>query len=365
MRHPSSALGSWEQLTTGRPAALDESAEAKRVAQLLADLQGCEAALLGTSTLHLFWDFLGMLADEGARFFMDSGLYPIGRWGLERAAARGASVQTFRHYCPSSLRRSLQDAGGPASRPVVVVDGSCMRCGRVAPLTSYLRQMRAVKGLVVVDDTQALGVLGARPTRTMPYGLGGGGSSQWWGVRAKELVLISSLAKGFGAPVAALSSRGDIVEQFATRSETRVHCSPPSQASIRAATNALTANERIGNSRRSQLLSNVRRFRAGTRSAGFTPSPGLFPVQILSFRSSGEARRMTGRLRGMGVQTVLLSVQRPARANIAFLINADHNPIDISSACQALARARQLKLENSAAGESYGSTLSLNQGVRS
>ena len=48
-------------MTQGRPAALEEAPGARALAAALAPLQGCQAATLLPSTLHLFWDMFGML----------------------------------------------------------------------------------------------------------------------------------------------------------------------------------------------------------------------------------------------------------------------------------------------------------------
>src|SRR5262249_58173794 len=105
---------------------------------------------------RLFWDVLGWLADRRFRVHMDAGAYPIARWGMERAAARGAPVIRFRHYDAAQLERSLRNS--MARPPVVVVDGFCPACGRRAPLAEYLQCVRRRRGLLLIDDTQALGI---------------------------------------------------------------------------------------------------------------------------------------------------------------------------------------------------------------
>src|SRR5262245_5072420 len=91
-RHESSSLKPWSQLTTGWPSILGEPPGAEIVAHQLAKLQGCEQAILGTSTLHLFWDLFGILAGERIVIFQDDGAYASAQWGVERAAARGVPV---------------------------------------------------------------------------------------------------------------------------------------------------------------------------------------------------------------------------------------------------------------------------------
>ena len=77
MRHPIGALLPWVQFTTGMPAALGDPPGAGVVAQGLAELVGCEDAVLGPSTLHLVWDLFGMLAGDDVTIYLDSGTYPI------------------------------------------------------------------------------------------------------------------------------------------------------------------------------------------------------------------------------------------------------------------------------------------------
>ena len=80
-RHPHRLLPSWESLTLGKPATLEESALQASVAQELALLQGCERGVLAPSTLHLFWDLFGILSRQQVAIYMDAGVYPIARWG--------------------------------------------------------------------------------------------------------------------------------------------------------------------------------------------------------------------------------------------------------------------------------------------
>ena len=94
-RHSHDALRPWAQLTTGRPAALEPAPEAVALAQDLAQLLGCGRAVLAPSTLHLFWDLFDVLARARIAIYADAGTYPIARYGVERAAAKGVPTSTF------------------------------------------------------------------------------------------------------------------------------------------------------------------------------------------------------------------------------------------------------------------------------
>ena len=277
LRHGSWSLEPWSQLTTGSPAAFAVPTAARAVARELAALQGCAAATLGPSTLHLFWDLGELFAESGAAIYLDSGTYPIGKWGMERAAAHGAQLRRFSHHDPDALWRLLRSESRNR-RPVVVSDGFCPGCGRPAPLEAYLELARRGDGWLVIDDTQALGIFGHSPDGSRPFGEGGGGMARWSRISDPRLVVVASLAKAFGAPLAALSGSVAFVERFEKRSGTRMHCSPPSAAVLSAAARALTINRRRGEILRARLTSLVRHFRASLRAIGIVPTGGVFPV---------------------------------------------------------------------------------------
>ena len=101
-RHAHDALRPWAQLTTGRPAALEPAPEAVALAQDLARLLGCERAVLAPSTLHLFWDLFDVLARDRIAIYTDAGTYPIARYGVERAAAKGVPTSSFLSHDPAA-----------------------------------------------------------------------------------------------------------------------------------------------------------------------------------------------------------------------------------------------------------------------
>ena len=138
-RHAHHTLRSWAQLTTGRPAALEPAPEAERVAQDLAQLLRCERAVLAPSTLHLYWDLFDLLARDHIAIYVDAGTYPIARWGIERAAAKGVRTATFPTHDPAALEYLLYRDRQEGFRPVVVTDGICPETGRTAPLPDYLK----------------------------------------------------------------------------------------------------------------------------------------------------------------------------------------------------------------------------------
>ncbi len=274
MHHAHHSLQPWPALTTGRPAALESPPGAGALAEDLARLIGCERATLGTSTLHIVFDLFEVLSMEGIALFVDTGTYPIVRWGVERMAARGVPITSFPTHDAAALEQVLTQSRRAGLRPVVVTDGLSPATGRPAPLDRYLDLARAHRGWLVVDDTQALGILGAQPAITAPYGRGGRGTAAWHGLRATELIVVCSMAKGFGVPQAVLAGSRGLIEAFESRGACRVHCSPPSAAHLAAAAHALALNRREGDQRRHRLALGVQRFRRRLHAAGLAVSGG-------------------------------------------------------------------------------------------
>lgn len=339
-RHPSRSLRPWAALSGGRPAALAEPPGAAGIARALADLQGCDAATLAASTLHLFWDLFLILAGDGTvAIHVDAAAYPVAAWGVERAAGRGVPVRHFPHHDPVGLRRGAAAGARRGLRPIIVTDGWCPGCGRVAPLDRYLQVARRLGGWVVLDDTQALGVLGAAPGAATPYGQRGGGSARWHGIAGPELIVVASLAKGFGAPLAGLSGAASLVSRFESASQTRVHCSPPSVAALHAAGHAFRLNGRHGDELRLGLARLVRHFRHRLAEADVGVSGGMFPVQTLAACPGLPARVLHERLIARGVQGVLHRPHGADGPRVGFILTARHTRADVDAVVSALRAA--------------------------
>ncbi len=337
LTHDSRSLDPWTQLTTGKPAALSSPPGAERVAADLAQLIGCERAVLAPSTLHLFWDLFGLLSKEPIAIYMDAGLYAVGRWGVERAAARGVPVRSFRHHDPQALDAVLACGRTGTRRPLIVTDGFCPACGTPAPLRAYLECARRYRGQLVIDDTQALGVLGHMPSAHMPYGFGGGGSLRWHRIRGADVMVVSSLAKGFGVPVAVLAGSRECVDGFQVRSDTLVHSSPPSTAVCSAATNALTINRSSGDVLRARLAGRVAKFRKCLAAVGVRPAGAQFPVQTFRFESRRGAEQFHDALLSQNIRSVLVGPRAEHRGGVALIVTARHTADQIEYAAQKIA----------------------------
>jgi 8-amino-7-oxononanoate synthase len=338
LRHPNTSLRPWAQFTTGVPAVLGQPPLARTVAAGLAALVDAERATLSRSTLHAFWDLFLILGEQDMAIYMDASVYPIPRWGIERAACRGVPVRTFRHYDCANLSQRLLEDSGRRLRPLVVADGFCTGCGRLAPIGQYLAQAREFGGIVVLDDTQAIGVFGRSPAAAVSYGSGGGGSLRAKNLSSASFILVSSLAKGFGVPVAMIAGSADQISLFEASSQTMINSSPPSLADLHAAEHALQVNRECGDTFRSRLLTLVRRFRRGLVASGIRVGNSLFPIQSLTLNPAA-ARRLHRSLARLGIHAVLHRPGCRREATLSFLITASHSNSAVDRAVAATAYA--------------------------
>lgn len=332
LSHPSAALPSWDALTLGKPAALQPPPGERTVAAALARLMDCEAACIFPSTLHLFWDLFGVLATAApaphARMVLlvDAAAYPVARWCAGLARALGMPASQFRHAAPAQtemLARRWRRAG---RRPLILADGYSPGDSGPPPLGALADIAARYGGYLLLDDTQALGVLGPD----------GGGSVALHGLRGAPVLVGASLAKGLGAPLAVLAGSAALVGVFERQSLTRVHCSPPSAAALAAAGRALALNRSMGGTLRAALRQRIRWLRGCLAAHGLSSRGGDFPVRRIALPPGCPGTHIHAALAGAGVD-VLLQRERGA-SMLTMMLRADHGQAEIARAAALIAQ---------------------------
>jgi 8-amino-7-oxononanoate synthase len=323
-------------LTLSAPRALATHVDMAALEQALAALVAQPAALIGPSTLHLLVDVLRELALPRGTALFDARSYPLALSALATAHGLGARTLPFRHRDPGALGRALLRCR-PGPR-VVVCDG-LVAPGDPTPLRQYARLCEAAGATLVVDDTQGVGLLGVRPHPGLPYGAGGGGTALHVSCRSRSLVVVASLAKAFGVPLAFVAGPRELVGRLAARADFMWTSSPPDLVSVRAALAALEVNATTGDALRQRLSRNVAEFRAGAK----TVARGSFPVQSWYVACGQRAAAAHRALLARGVWSILHCdpPDAPGRAALRFVVTAAHSEPILARALDAIRVVRR------------------------
>ena len=335
--HSSQEIGRWDNLTTGVPAAIQEHKHASFLANQIAQLQGLERGLIYPSTLHAFTDLFTTWPDsEKFQLFYDSDLYEIGKLGVKLGKLNGIRTSSFPHFNHKELRNKLDLKLEKGKKPIIVTDGFCPLCGKLAPLRQYMDIIKPYDGFLILDDTQALGILGQNPDSVMPYGYYGGGSLKWLNLSNSRIISVSSLVKGFGAPLTIITGAKNCIDNLSERSETRLYSSPPSIVHLMAGVNGIKLNARKGWERRKHLLEMVKYFRF---LLGFTPSSMNdlnFPVQYVDGLSYRNCIRIYQKLALKNIKTNLVRNHNPNDLRLMLIFRSRHTYRDIERLCYML-----------------------------
>jgi glycine C-acetyltransferase len=230
------------------------------------------------------------------------------------------------------LEARLVEAGGTRRR-LIATDGVFSMDGYLAQLDRICELAERHEALVMVDDSHAVGVVGA----------GGRGTPEHHGVAERVDILTGTLGKAIGgASGGYVSGRREIVELL--RQRARPYLFSNSIAPTVAAA-SLCALDLIENSHelRDRLRDNTTHFRSRMADLGFGLLPGEHPIVPVMVGDEVTAGRFSERLVELGVYAVSFSFPVVPRgtARIRTQMCAAHTPADVDFAVERFAAARE------------------------
>jgi len=226
----------------------------------------------------------------------------------------------------ADLERCLEESSG-ARRRLMATEGVFSMDGVVADLTRICDLADAHDALVMVDDSHAVGVLGAH----------GRGTPELREVTGRIDILTGTLGKALGGASGGYTSgRREIVEWLRQRSRPYLFSNslaPMIVATTLAALDLLEASDDL----RDRLRHNSVRFRSALSSAGFVLSGADHPIVPVMLGDARLAGAMAERLLDHGVHVVAFShpVVPQGLARIRTQLSAAHTDDDIDRAVAA------------------------------
>lgn len=231
----------------------------------------------------------------------------------------------------ADLEAKLQEAASARFR-LIATDGVFSMDGSIAPLDRICDLAERYDATVMVDDSHAVGVLGAR----------GRGTHEYRGCMGRVDLLTGTLGKALGGASGGYTSgRKEFIDLLRQRSRPYLFSNTLAPA-IAAA--SLAVLEMLSESTKlcARLMENTRRFRQGMTAAGFTIAPSEHPIVPIMLGDAVLATEMARQLLDEGIYVIGFSypVVPLGKARIRVQVSAAHTPDDLDTAIAAFTRVR-------------------------
>jgi glycine C-acetyltransferase len=237
----------------------------------------------------------------------------------------------YRNRDMADLEEQLR-AAGDARRRLIATDGVFSMDGYLAPLGEICALAERYEAMVMVDDSHAVGFVGAR----------GRGTPELHGVTDRVDVITGTLGKALGGASGGYTSgRKEIIELLRQRSRPYLFSNSVAPAVAGASLKVLDLLEG-GDELRSRLGDNTAWFRQRMTGLGFDILPGDHPIVPVMIGDAARASRMADLLLEKGIYVIGFSfpVVPVGKARIRTQVSAAHTRDDLESAANAFAAAR-------------------------
>jgi len=223
-------------------------------------------------------------------------------------------------------------ASADARRRLIATDGVFSMDGYVAPLGEICDLAERYQAMVMVDDSHAVGFVGAR----------GRGTPELHGVTDRIDIVTGTLGKALGGASGGYTSgRREIIDLLRQRSRPYLFSNSVAPAVVGASLKVLDLLE-SSDDLRARLRENTAWFRQRMTSLGFDILPGDHPIVPIMIGDAARATRMADLLLEKGVYVIGFSypVVPVGKARIRTQVSAAHRPEDLQAAVTAFTAAR-------------------------
>jgi glycine C-acetyltransferase len=237
----------------------------------------------------------------------------------------------YRNRNMADLEDQLK-ASADARRRLIATDGVFSMDGYVAPLDEICELAERYQAMVMVDDSHAVGFVGAR----------GRGTPELHGVTDRIDIVTGTLGKALGGASGGYTSgRREIIDLLRQRSRPYLFSNSVAPAVAGASLKVLDLLE-SSDDLRARLRENTAWFRGRMTSLGFDILPGDHPIVPIMIGDAAQATRMADLLLDKGVYVIGFShpVVPLGKARIRTQVSAAHSREDLQAAVTAFTAAR-------------------------
>ncbi|SEE64206.1 glycine C-acetyltransferase [Ruania alba] len=233
----------------------------------------------------------------------------------------------------TDLAARLEEARSTGARRVLVVtDGVFSMDGYLAPLEQICDLAEQHQALVMVDDSHAVGFMGAT----------GAGTPEHAGVADRVDILTGTFGKALGgASGGYVAGRAEIVDLLRQRARPYLFSNSLAPSIVAATLTALDLVSGAGELRE-RLAANAAQFRERMTAEGFDLLPGEHPIVPVMFGDASVAVAVAEAMltRGVYVTAFSFPVVPRGKARIRVQLSAAHTPEDVEACVTAFVTAR-------------------------
>ena len=237
----------------------------------------------------------------------------------------------YRNRDMADLEAQLK-ASADARRRLIATDGVFSMDGYVTPLGEICDLADRYGAMVMVDDSHAVGFVGAR----------GRGTPELHGVSDRVDIVTGTLGKALGGASGGYTSgRREIIDLLRQRSRPYLFSNSVAPAVAGASLKVLDLLE-SGDDLRARLRENTAWFRERMTGLGFDILPGDHPIVPVMIGDAARATQMADRLLEKGIYVIGFSypVVPVGKARIRTQVSAAHSRDDLQAAAAAFAAVR-------------------------
>jgi glycine C-acetyltransferase len=242
-----------------------------------------------------------------------------------------AQRHRYRNNDMADLEEKLRAAAGARTR-LIATDGVFSMDGFIANLATICDLAEKHDALVMVDDSHAVGFMGAR----------GRGTHEHCGVMDRVDILTGTLGKALGGASGGYTSgRREIIAMLRQRSRPYLFSNTLAPTIAGASLKVLELLE-ASTELRDRLEENARFFRAEMTARGFDILPGTHPIVPIMLGDAALSQRFAEAMLARGVYVVgfFYPVVPQGRARIRTQISAAHTRDDLAFAVEKFSEVK-------------------------
>ncbi len=243
-----------------------------------------------------------------------------------------AARYRYRNGDMSDLEAKLKEASA-ARHKLIATDGVFSMDGYIARLPEICNLAEKYSAMVMVDDSHAVGFMGAH----------GRGTHEFHNVMGRVDIITGTLGKALGGASGGYTSgRKEIIDLLRQRSRPYLFSNtlaPPIVGASLKVLELLSASGEL----RDKLFANTRLFRERMNKSGFQILPGEHPIVPVMLGDAALATRMADALLARGIYVIGFSfpVVPQGKARIRVQVSAAHSSDELEYAANQFAECKK------------------------